>query len=215
MNGKIIRGRGLAILIAATTAVVVLVVVGLLVIRQADSDRLQPQDQATHSSPGPDTAAGVTETATNPPSVESPIMPLGDSVPTKESAEEFFRYFLRLYAYSYNVLDAEDLAAISSSDCKFCSSVVNNVAEAKSLKRSVQAPALEIVDLVAAPGDAGNGLIVNALVSQGSVVTLGPDGQEIGRSAPIVNARLDAKVVWKTGRWQVQAVQIVSKGLPK
>lgn len=142
-------------------------------------------------------------------------MPRGDSAPTSESAEEFFRYFLSLYAYSYNVLDAQELAAISSSSCKFCSSVVDNVSEAKSLGRSVRAPAVEIVDLVAAPGDPNDGLVVNALVSQGSVVTVGSDGQEIGRSAAIVKARLDAKVVWKTDRWQVQAVQIVSKGLKK
>jgi hypothetical protein len=68
--------------------------------------------------------------------------------------------------------------------------------------------------VVAAPGEASSGILVNATASQAAAITRARDGSIIAQTAPKVAIRLDAAVRWKTDGWAVTAVHVYQPGDP-
>jgi hypothetical protein len=179
------------------------------------SDPLPPTTVGTVSTgtTTPSTPGTATSSAAVSPTVKPPLLPAAAAKPTREGAQAFFEHFLRVYTYSYNSLDTAPLKAISMDGCKFCTSAITNVDEARAADQSIDPGVITITAIVTAPLlNKEDGTVVTVVVNRGPLIAKDPRGEVLTEVPGVRAARLDALVVWATDRWLVRGVQIVSEG---
>ena len=133
--------------------------------------------------------------------------------PTAESAVEFAKYFLAVYNYAYSTYDTAPLVAISRPECKYCTSVVENVRKLEQGGTRVEGTEVEYVDsaLTSKTITTGTYLVVVTNQHAGRAVS------EDGTSKPYPGAKgaqLGVALDWDGGAWFVRGAQIQDKGVP-
>ncbi len=131
----------------------------------------------------------------------SPTLPAAATKPTAIGASAFFEYFWATYNYAFATLDSEPLRAVSAPTCKTCAGYADGVDEIRSRGGRLEGGDVVVLEAVTAPGEASDGLVVNALVNQAAATTVASDGSRSEPAPAKASVRVDAAVRWQSGRW--------------
>src|SRR5262249_23634400 len=118
------------------------------------------------SAPAPEQSGTSSVVASSTPAPAAPVLPPEASVGTRAGAGAFFRYFWAVYNYSYIAKSADDLRQASAGQCGFCGQAIREIEKGRLLGYQFIGADVSVLAAVAAPGDVGRGLIVNALARQ-------------------------------------------------
>jgi hypothetical protein len=160
--------------------------------------------------PLPTHTSTVVPSTTTTIASRNPTMPAAAKQPTPDGATAFFQYFFDLYTHAYLSLDTASLGAVSSKECKFCTSAISHVESARRAGNTIKGGAITVTTAVAAPGDPNTGLLVNGVVDQEKGITYTRSGSIYSTAPASKGSRVDAVVIWVDSHWMMRAVEILS-----
>lgn len=201
-----------ALVVGVVAAVVVVVGVAAFLLRGNGSDGAAPVRTPTSPSSTSPSATVSPSVSPTQSAVVAPVLPDAATKPTRAGAEAFMRYFFEVYNHTYRSLDPTLIAGLSLPGCDFCAGVQANASAARDAEQTIEGGSIAVRQVVAAPGKPKDGLIVNALIDQDSLVTKDNTGAVVDRSDAVRGVRVDARVVWSGAAWQVRAVRVLKSG---
>jgi hypothetical protein len=157
----------------------------------------------------PSTPGTATSSATESPTLKPPLLPAAAAKPTREGAAAFLRYFFDVYNYSYATLSSTQLREVSSPKCQYCAAAIESVEDGRAEGLRYEDGVVTIKVAVAAPGNARDGLLVNALLTQTAGVVYDRDGLARESSLALPAQRVDVIVMWTEGRWIMRGVDVI------
>lgn len=153
-----------------------------------------------------------TVTSTSPSASPTPSLPAAAQQPTRAGAEAFARYFFEIYNYAFCNADPAPLQAISAAECVYCKSTLDRVRSMREEQARAEGGLITVTTAVAAPGEPGDGLIVNLVLDQETGRTLSPAGEVVGTTPAVKNGRVDIGVRWESGRWILLDAHVLKDG---
>jgi len=166
----------------------------------------------THDDPPAKPPTASTANATTPtpsPTITPPTAP--KAAPTPKSAEAFVRYFWEVYNYSYENLSSEQFRNISETECKFCSSSINEIERLTKLGSHIEGSKVRLISAVAPPLENARRIVVVTVVSQEPGATISSDGH-IKQITGLNDVRSLVAMHWVNSTWRIRGVSIDKGG---
>lgn len=138
-----------------------------------------------------------------------PVLPDAAKQPTADGAEEFLKFYWANYNYSLQTLDSSTLPQLAEPTCKYCQKVLAAISNAKVAGYAIFGGSVEPLAVVAAPGEAKRGLLVNAKVRQNAQVTRDSRGVVVTQFAAAEHG-LEAAVRWSGTAWKIVEMRTVN-----
>jgi Family of unknown function (DUF6318) len=158
----------------------------------------RPPSSPPPTSPPPSPSAPVTE----------PALPAAK--PTPASAIAFVRYFWDAYNYAYATYDSSLVRRLSEPQCRYCRSVIADVARIAQAGTKVEGHRVVVMDAVSPTANITTGTVVTAACRQVDGRAIYPDG-DTALLRGFSPTNFIFAMHWSGGQWHIEAVDYGTK----